>query len=234
MPINLLILIGGKGTRFVDAGYKDLKPLIKAKDRTLVDISCTCLKPKRYDYRFIFSYAPEQDKLLRDEVMKIDPNGIIVFDEIMQGMATGALVASDYIDNDDPLIIASCDQLIHNSIDDFLDVAMFTDGCILTTQSDLENRSYSKLKDGKVIEVAEKRVISSNSHIGIYFFKKGRDFVKSAIKMVGKGIKTNDHFYLAPVYNEMLDKEIRIYDIPENQVDFLGTPKDLQAFLERQ
>jgi len=228
--INILILMGGKGTRFADAGYKELKPLIKVKGRTLTDLSCSCLKPTKYDYRFIFVYSPEQDKDFREEVMKVDNNGVVVFDNVLRGMAPGALMATDYIDNDDSLIIASCDQTVDWNMDDYLDFAMKTDGCILTTPSDLENRSYSKLVNDLVVEVAEKRVISNNSHIGVYFFKRGRDFVKSAIKMISKEIKTNDQFYLAPVYNEMLDKIVRIYPIDNNKVSFLGTPKDLEEY----
>ena len=45
--------------------------------------------------------------------------------------------------------------------------------------------SYAKVnEEGFVTEVAEKKPISSNATVGIYWWKKGSDYVKYAEKMM--------------------------------------------------
>ena len=54
--------------------------------------------------------------------------------------------------------------------------------------------------------------------------------------MIAKNIRTNNEFYVAPVYNEMISigKKIDIFNIgePGNGMHGLGTPTDLNAFLK--
>ena len=45
-----------------------------------------------------------------------------------------------------------------------------------------------------VTEVAEKNVISNNATVGIYFWKKGSDYVKYAKQMIKKNIIVNNEF----------------------------------------
>ena len=69
---------------------------------------------------------------------------------------------------------------------------------------------------------------------GIYYFKKGSDFVKYAEQMIEKNIRTNNEFYVAPIYNEFIedDKVIFNYQIPSENMWGLGTPEDLNYYLE--
>lgn len=230
--INILILIGGKGTRFADAGYQEPKPLIKANGKSLLELSVECLKPTKHKHRHVFVCSPEQYKDFEPEIKRVSDNYVIAFDDVLRGMAPGCLMALDYIDNDDPLIIASCDQFLEWDFDSFLDFALKTDGCMPTFKGDSDSYSYCKTENNLVTEVAEKRKISDDANIGIYFFKKGRYFVKSALKMISKEIKVDNQYYLAPVYNEMLDKIVRIYPIGNDQVHILGTPKELEAYID--
>ena len=73
-----------------------------------------------------------------------------------------------------------------------------------------------KLNDeGYVTEVAEKKPISNNATVGIYWWKKGSEYVKYAEQMIKKDIRTNNEFYVCPVFNEAIkdNKKIIINEI---------------------
>jgi thiamine pyrophosphate-dependent acetolactate synthase large subunit-like protein len=66
-----------------------------------------------------------------------------------------------------------------------------------------------------VSEVAEKKVISDNATVGVYFWKHGSDYVKYAEQMIAKNIRVNNEFYVCPVFNEAITdgKKIRVKEI---------------------
>ena len=68
----------------------------------------------------------------------------------------------------------------------------------------------------------------------IYFWKKGADYIKYAEQMIKKEIRVNNEFYVCPVFNEAIEdkKKIRIFEIPKNGMWGLGTPEDLNYFIE--
>ena len=51
--------------------------------------------------------------------------------------------------------------------------------------------------------------------------------------MISKKITTNNEYYVCPVYNEAIQdgKKIKIYNV--NKMWGLGTPEDLNIFLNR-
>lgn len=164
---------------------------------------------------------------------------IISIDTVTEGAACTVLLARSLIDNQHPLMIANCDQFIDINIDDYL--AAFdpeaVDGMIMTMTASDEKWSFVRLNQRRqVAELQEKQVISNEATVGIYNFSKGSDFVIAADLMIAKNIRTNNEFYVAPVYNEMISigKKIDIFNIgkPGNGMHGLGTPTDLNAFLE--
>ena len=93
--------------------------------------------------------------------------------------------------------------------------------------------SFVKVNDeGEVTLIAEKKPISNIATVGIYYFKKGKYFVESAEQMIKKNIRTNDEFYIAPSYNEMIETNKKILHYPIAEMRGLGTPEDLSRFLE--
>jgi hypothetical protein len=108
------------------------------------------------------------------------------------------------------------------------------DGGILTFEARHPKWSYAALgEDGFVSEVAEKRVISDNATVGVYYWKRGSDYIKYAEQMIEKNIRVNNEFYVCPVFNEAISdgKKIRIKKI--NKMWGIGTPEDLNYFLDQ-
>ena len=69
------------------------------------------------------------------------------------------------------------------------------DGGIATFNSNHPKWSYVKMNSlGIVSEVAEKKVISNDATVGIYYWKHGSDYVKYAEQMIEKNIRTNKKY----------------------------------------
>ena len=103
----------------------------------------------------------------------------------------------------------------------------------MTFKSTHPKWSYAKLNDlGYVTEVAEKKPISDIATVGIYYWRKGSDYVKYTEQMIDKNIRVNNEFYVCPVFNEAIqdNKKVRTYNI--DKMWGLGTPEDLEHFLK--
>ena len=222
------------GSRFQKAGYIFPKPLIEINNKPMIQCVIDSLN---LDGNFIFIVQKEhQEKYNINSVLKIlKPNcKIIELDKITEGAACTTLLAKKYIDNNNPLVIANSDQYIKwDSIKSMYNFnSKKIDGSILTFEAIHPKWSYAKTdKNNFVTEVAEKKVISKNATVGIYFWKRGGDYVKYAEQMIKKNIRVNNEFYVCPVFNEaILDKKKIIID-PVEEMHGLGTPDDLNNFL---
>lgn len=239
--LNIVIPMAGKGSRFQEAGYAFPKPLIDINGETMIEVVVKNLKPQG-DYRFIFICQREHyEKYDLHNVLKNATNNnfeVIQLNGITQGAACTVLTAAQYINNEDDLIIANSDQFIEFNINDFIKESRKEDkdGLIMTFKASHPKWSYARVDgSGKVLEVAEKKVISDKATVGIYYFKKGSDFVEGAQAMIHKDIRHNNEFYVCPVYNEVVlnGKGVYIYNIDAGKMHGLGTPEDLDAFLRK-
>ena len=110
-------------------------------------------------------------------------------------------------------------------------VADDVDGGIVSFEATHPKWSFAKLdEDGFVSEVAEKKPISNIATAGVYYWKRGSDYVKYAEQMINKDIRTNNEFYVCPVYNEAIDDMKKIKVFPIDKMHGLGTPEDLGRF----
>lgn len=231
--MNVLIPMAGAGKRFADAGFMFPKPLIEIKNKPMIQWVIESLQI-RANYIFIVQ-KEHQLKFNINSVLKIlQPNcKIIELDKVTEGAACTTLLAKKFINTNQPLVIANSDQFIKwnssKSIYDFTNKNI--DGAILTFKSIHPKWSYARCdKNNFVLEVAEKKVISDNATVGVYFWKHGKDYVKYAEKMIKKNIRVNNEFYVCPVYNEAI-KDKKIIKIQKvDEMWGIGTPEDLQNF----
>lgn len=235
--LNIVIPMAGRGSRFAKAGYELPKPLIDVNGRPMIEVVTRNIAPK-CDHRFI--YICQQEHLekyaLAERLEKISPNcAIVTVDHITEGAACTVLLAEKYIDNDDPMMIANSDQFVDTDINEYLSAMDDSDGLIMTMPADDPKWSFIKYdENGYVTMVREKEVISNEATVGIYNYAKGSDFVKYAKQMIRKNIRVNNEFYVAPVYNEMIEdrKKIVFKDVGE-KMHGLGTPEDLEKFMKQ-
>ena len=234
--MNILIPMAGAGKRFFDAGYIFPKPLIEIDNKPMIQWVIESLNLKA-NYIFIIQKEHQEKYNIKSVLKILQPNcKIIELDHLTEGAACTTLLAKEFINNDDPLIIANSDQYINwNSSKAFYDFnSKNLDGAILTFEAIHPKWSYAKCnKEGFVTEVAEKKVISKNATVGVYYWKHGSDYVKSAEEMIKKNIRVNNEFYVCPVYNEFLQKNKKIKIHKVDKMWGLGTPEDLNNFIQK-
>ena len=232
--MNVLIPMAGAGKRFFDAGYVFPKPLIEVDNKPMIQWVIESLNLQA-NYIFIIQKEHQEKYNIKSVLKILQPEcKIIELDHLTEGAACTTLLAKKYINNSDPLIIANSDQYINwNSSKALYDFnSKNLDGAILTFEAIHPKWSYAKCNgEGYVTEVAEKKVISKNATVGVYYWKHGSDYVESAEKMIKKNIRVNNEFYVCPVYNEFLakNKKVKIHNV--DKMWGLGTPEDLDNFI---
>lgn len=232
--LNVLIPMAGAGSRFEKAGYTFPKPLIEVIGKPMIQVVVDNLN---MDAQFIFIVQKShlEKYNLTQTLNLIAPNcKIVTVDGLTEGAACTTLLAKEYIDNDKQLIIANSDQFVEWCSDEFMYnmVTSGVDGGILTFNSTHPKWSFAKVNEnGFVTEVAEKNPISNMATVGIYYWKKGSDYVKYAEEMIQKNIRVNNEFYVCPVFNQAIadNKKIKTYNI--EKMWGIGTPEDLNVFI---
>jgi HAD superfamily hydrolase (TIGR01509 family) len=232
--MNVLIPMAGAGSRFAQAGYTFPKPLIEIDDRPMIQVVVENLN---VDAHFIFIVQKDHYEKynLKQLLNLIAPNcDIIQVDGVTEGAACTTLLAKELIDNDEPLLMANSDQFVEWNSNEciYAFTADDIDGGIVTFKATHPKWSFAKIgEDGFVSEVAEKNPISDIATVGIYYWKKGSDYVKYAEQMISKNIRTNNEFYVCPVFNEAIQDGKKIRNKQVRGMWGLGTPEDLNHFL---
>jgi dTDP-glucose pyrophosphorylase len=230
--INILIPMAGEGRRFKEAGYDLPKPLVNVAGIPMIQrvIENIGIKGR---YIFIVQKQHYTEYNLKSLLDSLAPNNVVIeIDNITQGAACSVLLAKELINTDSPLLIANSDQYVEWNPFEFINLASKHDGGILTFNDTSPKWSYVKTTVDRIaIEVAEKNPISNNATVGIYYWTQGKDYVKYAEEMISKNIRTNNEFYVCPVYNQAIQDGKSVVTYPVNKMWGLGTPEDLDAFL---
>ena len=233
--MNILIPMAGNGSRFSQAGYALPKPLIDVQGKPMIQVVVDCMN---IDANFIFIVQKEhREKYNLDLVLNSIAKNckIVETNGVTEGAACTALLAKEYINNNEQLIISNSDHFIDWDSGQFLEKMQIEnlDGGILTFEANHPKWSYVKTDiDGFINEVAEKQVISNHATAGIYYWKHGKSFVECAEQMIFKNIRVNNEFYVCPVFNEAIESGLKIKTFDVNKMWGLGTPEDLKYFLE--
>ena len=233
--LNVLIPMAGAGSRFQQAGYTFPKPMIQVHDKPMIQVVVDNLGLEA-NYHFVVQKEHRQKYNLDTFLNLISPGDckVIEVDGMTDGAACTALLAKEFIDNDNPLFFANSDQFVEWNTVEFMYNMQETnaDGGIVTFKATHPKWSFAKVNDdGLVTEVAEKNPISNNATIGYYYWKHGSDFVKYAEQMIEKDIRVNNEFYVCPVFNEAIQDNKKIRPFEVNGMWGLGTPEDLQYYL---
>jgi UDP-N-acetylglucosamine diphosphorylase / glucose-1-phosphate thymidylyltransferase / UDP-N-acetylgalactosamine diphosphorylase / glucosamine-1-phosphate N-acetyltransferase / galactosamine-1-phosphate N-acetyltransferase len=237
--INIVIPMAGAGSRFSKAGYEKPKPFIDVAGKPMI---VRVLENLAYEgARYILIGRKEhleKEKELIESIKKKFNVEFIAIEKLTEGTACTVLYAREFINNDQPLLIANSDQIVDMKVADYIDdcFARNLDGSILTFIDKHQDPkwSFAKLNESNLVtEVREKKVISEYATVGIYLFSKGSDFVNSAIDMIIENDRVSNEFYTCPTYNYLINENgrIGIYNIAFEKMHGIGTPEDLNQYL---
>jgi HAD superfamily hydrolase (TIGR01509 family) len=233
--LNILIPMAGAGSRFEKAGYSFPKPLIEVNNKPMIQTVVENLNLEgKYTYIVQQNHREKYNLDVLLNIISQNAN-IVNVNGITDGAACTTLLAKDIINNDNPLVIANSDQYVEWDTSEFMykmqeqDV----DAGILCFNSTHPKWSFVKVnEDGFVTEVAEKKPISDIATVGIYYWKRGSDYVKYAEQMIAKNKRYNNEFYVCPVFNEAINDGKKIKTFMIEKMWGIGTPEDLNYFLE--
>ncbi|HAI39730.1 MAG TPA: glycosyl transferase family 2 [Maribacter sp.] len=234
--MNILIPMAGEGSRFKKAGYTFPKPLIDVDGKPMIQ---RVIENLDFDANYIFLVRKDHlEKYNISELLEFTTNGkceIVVVDELTEGAACTALLAKKFINNEKELLIANSDQIIEYSKYNFNTLRRYSDfdSMVFTFNAVHPKWSFVKVNSrGIATEVAEKKPISNIATCGIYYYRRGSEFVKYAERMIQKNLRVNNEFYICPVYNELIQDEKTLVPYFVDKMHGLGTPEDLKAYLK--
>lgn len=227
--------MAGLGSRFPSQQYSMPKPLIDVDGEYMIS---KVIKSLDIDGRYFFIIAKNKfTNLAKNAILAIKKDSVFIeIDYVTEGPAVSALMFKDEINNDQELIIANCDQIMEWNSKTFLHNVRLYDGAVVTYHTDTDKNSFARLdKNGLVVEIREKEVISNVSLNGIHYWKRGNYFVTGAEMMIENQDRApNGEFYIGPSYNYLIKQnyKIGIYHIPNEQHHPVGVPEDLERYLE--
>lgn len=242
MGQNVVITMAGRGSRFYDAGFTVPKYEIMAHGQSLFHWSILSLKNFiSEDARFIFVCLAENRSsgYVKSQCSSFGLKNVHVIElaEITDGQATSAYVSKSLWEPNEPLLIYNIDTYVRPRALTPADIRPGSDGWIPCFRAAGDHWSFVKTDEsGWATEVAEKVRISDYASVGLYWFASAReyasayeDFFSDPTNLV-KGER-----YVAPLYKHLIShgKKISISDLSVNDVHVLGTPTELNIFLEK-
>ena len=237
--MNFVIPMAGRGQRFVDAGYDKPKMLIEAHGKTLLEWSVDSL-PLDLSSKLVFILLEEHERehqlidFIRSKYQQYNLD-FVSLDDVTRGQAETVVMAKDRLDINQDLVIFNIDTYFKSSS---LAVSLrndHVDGVLGTFHdpSDSSRFSYAKTDaNGIITQVEEKIHISDNALTGMYHFKRCEDFIDLATSIIDRGETTKGEYYIAPMYNHLIEQGHKFrLDVCENHA-ILGTPDEFNEFLK--
>jgi dTDP-glucose pyrophosphorylase len=236
--LNVLIPLGSASQFFENPVYVYPKPLIDILGKPMIQHVIENLLQISLPKRFIFVVRDEDcvryhlDSTLR--LLIKDQIEILRIQRETKGAACSALLATEFIANDQPLVICNGDQIFDLDLNEALKGIHDdrVDAACLSFKSVHPRWSYVRLEGEEIIEAAEKHPLSANAVAGFYYFAKGSDFVDAAKRMILKDAQVNGAFYIAPVFNELVlaGKRMRAYEIDGAKYHTFYSPQKIQEY----
>ena len=237
--MTMIITMAGAGSRFYKAGYRMPKYMIEAKGRTLFDWSMDSLTDYNEhvdQYVFVVKKEDHASDFIREHCALYGIQGIqiIEIDRLTDGQASTCMLAIPYCLKDRAIMIYNIDTYVEPCEMKYSDLS--GDGHIPCFHGDGDHWSFVKLDEtGNVAEVREKVRISKYCTLGAYYFSSAALYEKLYHEYYAKQHgRDKSEKYIAPLYQHMVEKgmKVTISLIESDKVHVLGTPEELNAFLE--
>lgn len=236
--LQLLMPMGGLGSRFSSAGYDTPKPLIEVDGKPMFMKALDSFRAlEGVSYIFVIRKEHDGKYGLAGKINAHLPGAkIAILDHDTRGAVESCLVAENMIEDNSPIVIADCDIYFESkTYFEKITNAQRTgkpDGILLAFSSSDPRYSYVELaNDGSVVRTAEKVVISDHAILGGYFFSSGKLFKRLANNFVSRDLPAGlKEYFMSHLFNMLLTDggNIEIADVDEKHI--FGTPEELEAY----
>ncbi len=251
MQGRILIPMAGAGQRFADAGYTVHKPAIMTVDRAtgqekpMVVCATKDLPGVAADGSNVIYVDRNFHKTdgVEDAIRAWYPQAaFITVDHLTEGQACTCMLAEPYLDPEQPLLIAGCDNGMDIDRDAFDALTKECD-CIVFTYRHNEavlanpNAYGWMIADaaGNITGTSIKKAISDRpmedpAVVATFWFRRAAVFIEATKKMIAENDRINGEFYVDQTVKHVLDLGYRakIFDI-DRYVGW-GTPADYEGY----
>lgn len=232
MEINLIMPMGGAGTRFLNNGFECPKPLIDMQGQPFFMRACDSVRGKIRLGSLTFAVLKEHvDRFgIKKRILEAYPEAkVVVLDHVLNGAVLTAMEAAKTIDNDSPLMFVDCDLMFRSAglYSYYANDSCSGDGTLLTFSSSLDRYSYVRTSDdGLALETAEKKVISSRAITGAYGFSGRQMFLDAAERYMSEC--TYNEYFMSGIYNLLIKDGKRIFTFGCDEMLSFGTPDEYE------
>ena len=237
--MNLVIPIASNSKFFTIEDYFYPKPLIEIFGKPMIQHVIENLTQSMNFKKIIFVVRQDEcDKYHLDHTLTllspVKPI-IIKLRADTQGALCSVLLAIEHINDDEPLMIANADQIFTLARGDKVKQFMASplDAACLTFHSVHPRWSYVRTNaEGLVVETAEKRPISTHAIAGLYFYKRGADFIQYGMNSIRHGASVDGVYFISPVFNEFIlgGKKVGHFSVPNDAYHTFYSPKRLEEY----
>ncbi len=233
MKVNLIMPMGGAGTRFAEKGYELPKPMMDLNGIPFFYWASQSLMGHMDIATTTFVILKEHaDKYELDDKIKsyFSDANIVYLDEVLNGAVMTCLEGVKTIGNDYPVIFCDCDLMFVSDAlyDYYKEDTVDAEGTIVTFKSSEDRFSYVRLgDDGYVVETAEKEVISDNAICGAYGFANKDIFMRTALKYMSKC--PYDEYYMSGLFNILIAGGMKVRSFEVDEMVSFGTPEEYEV-----
>ena len=235
--IQIVVPMSGLGSRFVSAGYTELKPFIQVDGKPMVQHVIE-LFPGSTNVLAIC------DQVHTDKLKTICPS-IEVFHAPYRGMGPvdAVMYAESAIRDDDEVIVSYCDYGTRWDYAAFLADVRKTraDGAIACYRGFHPHHlgsdcyAYVRETDKWAAEIREKTPFTSDklseyASNGTYYFRTGRIMKECFHSLMKSGKTVNGEYYVSMAYNHMISSGLRVRVFEIEKMLQWGTPHDLEVY----
>lgn len=237
--LQVLMPMGGLGTRFRTVGVTTPKPLIEVDGAPMFRRALRSLDPWAGPRTVTVVVRTDDDTRhgLAARVREAEPSAsVVLLDHDTRGAVETCLVARDQLDPDEPLVIMDCD-IAFDSPDWFATMERAVarrqlDAVLLSFRSAEPRYSFAEVgEDGLVRRTAEKQAISTDALMGVYAFSTAHAFLEAADRLMERQIgAAMPEYYVSLVFNELIASGRRV-GLAHGDFYSFGTPEELSAYL---
>jgi NDP-sugar pyrophosphorylase family protein len=241
--MKVIVPMAGSGNRFVEAGYKDPKPLIKVRGRRMIDYICNMFDKDNDEFIFICNEEHVQTTFFR-EYLEVNVKNCKVMTIPCHKLGPVYTVISgalNDITNDEQVIISYCDTPFLWDYNKFKEFVKDVDGCLVSNKGFHPHSlsrtlmAHSKTVGDDVLEVKEKACYTGNNmnehaSSGVYYFKKGSYIKKYFYQLINEDLNYNGEYYVTLVYNLLIRDGLKVVSYLNDKVMAFGTPEEIQNY----
>ncbi len=238
--------MSGYGSRFQEAGYTEIKPLIEVGGKPIIEYVIE-LFPGETDFLFICQKSHLENTRLRTVLEnKVQGCEILAIESHKKGPVWAIKQAYNHIPDNEPCIVNYCDFFMDWDYEKFKNEVLKSGiagsiPCYIGFHPHLlhEKNVYASCKsdhEGYLVEIREKFSFEEDKEraahsAGTYYFKSGALLKNYSDVLIEKGPVLAGEYYVSLIYNHLLEAglKVKVYDRIAHFCQW-GTPQDLEEY----